>query len=255
MLALCKLPALAKIEKVGMATNSSLKKVTLSLLICCGFTVVGFGRKATSQVSPTPPAETSVSTTPPNFQTRHPRYQLVPGDVIDLSFEFSPEFNQTATVQPDGYVTLRDVGDFYVAGTTVPQLTTVFESAYAKVLYKPSVAVVIKDFEKPYFVAGGQVAHPGKYVLRGDTTITEAIAMAGGFTDKSKHSQVILVRRVSSEWAETRVLDVKKLLNDKKFSEDLLVKPGDMVFVPQNLISKISRYIPGSGMYVNPTQF
>jgi protein involved in polysaccharide export with SLBB domain len=54
---------------------------------------------------------------------------------------------------------------------------------------------VLKDFEKPYFVAGGRVARPGKYDLRGDTTVSQGIALAGGFLDSAKHSQVVLFRR------------------------------------------------------------
>jgi polysaccharide export outer membrane protein len=228
----------------------------IALALSCGLCAVAAGQDKPNAVPQALTNDTSgEKAQQPDFQQRYPRYQLLPGDVLDVTFEFSPEFNQAATIQPDGYVTLQNVGDIHVAGKTVPELTSTLEAAYGKILYKPSIAVVVKDFEKPYFVASGQVAHPGKYVLRGDTTITEAIAMAGGFTEKSKHSQVVLVRRVSSEWAETRVLDVKKMLNDRNFREDLHLRPGDMLFVPQNQVSKISRYIPGVGMYLNPLQF
>ena len=51
----------------------------------------------------------------PHFQNRTPRYKLAPGDTFDLNFDLSPEFNQTAvSVQPDGFVTLRGVGDIKV---------------------------------------------------------------------------------------------------------------------------------------------
>jgi polysaccharide biosynthesis/export protein len=191
------------------------------------------------------------------FNQRNPRYQIESGDSFDINFEFAPEFNQTTSVQPDGFVTLRDVGDIQVAGETVPQLTRTLCEAYAKIMVSPSIAIVLKDFEKPYFVAGGQVLHPGKYTLRGDTTLTEAIAMAGGFTDRSKHSQVLLFRRVSDQWTEAKVLDVKKMLNAKNLGEDPALKPGDMFVVPQNKISKIQRFLPSSGVstYINPTQF
>jgi hypothetical protein len=39
---------------------------------------------------------------------RHPLYRLHKSDVVDVKFTFSPEFDQTATVRPDGYVALRD---------------------------------------------------------------------------------------------------------------------------------------------------
>lgn len=81
--------------------------------------------------------------------------------------------------------------------------------------------------------------------------------MAGGLTEKAKHSQVVLFRRVSSQWTEAKVLNVKKMLNAKDLQEDLFVHPGDMLFVPQNRLSKIARFIPNSGVtaYMNPASF
>jgi protein involved in polysaccharide export with SLBB domain len=43
---------------------------------------------------------------------------LTPSDVLELRFPYVPEFDQTVTVQPDGYVSLRVVGDLRVAGRT-----------------------------------------------------------------------------------------------------------------------------------------
>jgi polysaccharide biosynthesis/export protein len=191
---------------------------------------------------------------PTKFGQRYPRYELRAGDVLDISFEFIPEFNQAITVQPDGYITLRGVGDVHVSGLTVPEVTEAVRTAYGKILNNPHMTLVLKDFDKPYFTAGGAIGRPGKYELRGDTTVVEAITIAGGFNDSAKHSQVVLFRRVSQDWVETRVLDVKKMLNDKNLAEDLHLKPGDMVFVPQSQVSKIRRYIPvpGIGIGMNP---
>ncbi len=193
----------------------------------------------------------------PGFQLRTPRYLLRPDDVLDLSFEFSPEFNQTVSVQPDGYVSLRGIGEMHVAGKTIPELNEALLIAYEKILHDPVIVATLKEFEKPYFIAGGQVSHPGKYELRGDTTVTEAVAMAGGFSQIARHSQVLLFRRVSDGWTETQILNVKKMLGEKNLREDLHIKPGDMIFVPQNRISKIERFLPTPRalLYFNPTQF
>jgi protein involved in polysaccharide export with SLBB domain len=81
--------------------------------------------------------------------------------------------------------------------------------------------------------------------------------MAGGFTDAAKHSHVVLFRRVSSEWTEAKVIDVKKMLKAGNLSEDYVLRPGDMIFVPKNTLSKISRFIPTSNLstYISPTAF
>ncbi len=191
------------------------------------------------------------------LRQRNPRYALCKGDVFDLNFPLTPEFNQTVTVQPDGYIVLTGIGDVYVAGKTVPELRESLHAEYGKILHDPVINVVVKDFEKPYFIAGGELVHPGKYDMRSDTTVTEAVAIAGGFTEKSKHSEVLLFRRVSNDWFEVKKLDVKKMFKTADLREDLHLQPGDMLFVPQNAISKLTRYISPSavGMYVDPTKF
>jgi polysaccharide export outer membrane protein len=203
---------------------------------------------ATSQASqPSEPGQ-------PRLQRRNPRYRLCNGDVLELNFRFTPEFNQTVTVQPDGYITLHVLGDMHVEGKTLPELTETLSAAYSKILHDPSFTVDLKDFEKPCFYVTGEVGRPGKYDLRGDITVTQAVTMAGGLTSSSKHSQVLLFRSVSNDWVEVKKLDLKRMLKEKNLAEDWHLEPGDLVFVPKNTISKIESFIPraGLGAYVNP---
>lgn len=188
---------------------------------------------------------------------RHPLYRLRASDVVDLTFAFAPEFNQSITVQPDGFVSLKNLPEMYVESMTLPQFKTSLQKVYGEFLHDPEITVVLKDFEKPYFIASGQVSHPGKYELRGNVTVTEALAMAGGVTGEAKHSQVVLFRRISNETSEARVLDVKKMLNSRDLKEDVELKPGDLLYVPQNTISKLRRFLPSSnvGAYWNPAQY
>jgi polysaccharide export outer membrane protein len=79
-------------------------------------------------------------------------------------------------------------------------------------------------------------------------TVTEAVAIAGGFTDKAKHSQVVLFRPSPSGGYEAKLINIKKLLNSRNLSEDLEVQPGDLVYVPQNAFSKIRPFLPTSSM-------
>jgi polysaccharide export outer membrane protein len=195
------------------------------------------------------PATRPASGSDAQFQSRTTRYRIAPGDSFDLNFELSPEFNQTGVaVQPDGFVTLRGVGDIKVQGLTVPELTQTVREAYGKILNDPVVSVLLKDFEKPYFVADGQIGKPGKYDLRGDITLTQAIAIAGGFKDSSRHSQVLLFRRVSDQWMEAKIINVKKMEKAGNLKEDPLLHPGDMLFVPKNTMSKIDRFFPSASM-------
>src|SRR2546422_6688641 len=82
---------------------------------------------------------------PPRLTTiTEDRYRLQPGDVLEIQYRYSPEFNQTVTVQPDGYVTLEIGGDVKIAGLTVEQTRqTILRRASAR-LRDPVATIVLK---------------------------------------------------------------------------------------------------------------
>lgn len=185
------------------------------------------------------------------------RYRLRSGDSLEVSFPLTPEFNQLVIVQPDGYINLRGGEDVKAEGLTTPELKQKLQEAYAEVLHEPVLTVELKDFVKPYFIAFGEVMKPGKYDLRGDTTVTQAVAIAGGFNDSAKHSQVLLFRRVSDEWFEVKELNVKRMLYEKGMNQDVSLRPGDMLLVPKSFFSKVKGLInrAGIGVLLRPTLF
>jgi polysaccharide export outer membrane protein len=192
----------------------------------------------------------------PRLSQRDPRYQLNVGDVLAIQFPFTPKFNQKVTVQPDGFVSLKDVGDIHVEGDTLPQLRKTLYTDYSKTLRKPEISVTLKKFEKPFFVALGQVTHPGKYDLRGGITVAAGVSMAGGFTREAKDSQVLLFHRVSENWVSVTKVNLKRMLSARNLAEDPELHPGDMIYVPSSILSKISRFIPfptlGYSLYRTP---
>jgi polysaccharide export outer membrane protein len=187
-------------------------------------------------------------TTRPALQQRDPRYRLCASDVMALTFANTPEFDQTVNVQPDGFISLTGLSDVHVEGMTTAEAATTIKAAYSKILESPQLSIELKDFNKPYFMVNGQVFKPGKFDLRGYTTASQAIAMAGGFQDSAKHSQVLLFRRANDSWYEVKTLDLKRILQGHDVNEDPEIRPGDLLFVPQNMISKIKKFIPNYGM-------
>jgi polysaccharide export outer membrane protein len=176
---------------------------------------------------------------------RNPRYRICRDDVLLLSFPLSPELNQKVTVQPDGFISLQGAGNIRVEGLTVPGVIEAVKKAYATTLHDPIVDVDLADFQKPFFTVLGQVAKPGQYDLRYDITVTQAIAVAGGLEATGK-TQVFLYRAVSSNWAEVHELKLNDILHRKNISEDVHLRPGDMIFVPENAITKFRKYVPYS---------
>jgi polysaccharide export outer membrane protein len=179
---------------------------------------------------------------------RYPRYLLRPSDILQLTFPITPEYDQSISIQPDGYISLRGVGDIHIAGKSLPEFSEILQKAYGQFLHDPIINVELKDFEKPYFIAGGEFGRPGKYELRGDTTVAEAVGIAGGFTERSKHSELLLFRRVPGGWEEAKRLDLKQMLAKRDLTEDPYLHPGDMIYVPKNALSKVRQFIPSTGL-------
>jgi polysaccharide biosynthesis/export protein len=201
-----------------------------------------------ASAGPAPHTNAAGETPQPDLPRRNERYQLCASDVIALTFPLTPEFDQTVNIQPDGFASLAGTGGVHLEGLTVEEAAEAVRTAYVKVLHDPIVTIELKDFNKPYFVVNGQVNKPGKYDLRGYTSATQAIAIAGGFNDSAKHSQVLLFRRVNDGWYEVKLLNLKRILQGRDVNEDAEIRTGDMLFVPQNFISKIKRYIPSTGI-------
>jgi len=181
---------------------------------------------------------------PPRLSTvTEDRYRLQPGDVIDVQFRYTPEFNQTVTVQPDGYIALEIGGDLKVAGLTVEETKQAILVQANKRLQDPVATIVLKEFQKPYFVVSGEVAQPGKIEMRQKVTALQAIMLAGGMKESAKSSQIIVFRAINSDLAEVKVLNLKSINRTSDLENDLTLQAGDMVYVPRDKWSKFERFM------------
>ncbi len=142
---------------------------------------------------------------------REDRYTLNAGDVLDIQYRYTPEFNQTVTIQPDGYISLEIGGDLKVSGKNVAQVRDLILSKARQRLASPELNVILKEFQKPFVVVAGEVAQPGKIDLRDRMTAIQAVLMAGGFKDSAKSSQVLVFRKLNADTAEVKLLNFKSL--------------------------------------------
>ncbi len=215
----------------------------MGVLILAAAAAVSAGAQERPSAGPVPAVDDSRGVNEPALQEQGQRYTLSIGDTLEINFRFTPEFNQTVTIQPDGYISLRDISDLRAAGRTVPELAELLKKRYSRILHEPVLSITLTTFEKPYFIANGELKNPGKYDLRTNTTVLEAVGIAGGFNEKSRHSEVLLFRRVSDQWMPVKVLNVKEMVKSGNLSEDLRLHPGDMIFVPKNTVSKVQPWL------------
>ncbi|WP_158615462.1 polysaccharide biosynthesis/export family protein [Acidipila sp. EB88] len=173
---------------------------------------------------------------------RHPEYILQSGDELDIRFRYTPEFDQLVKVRPDQRVTLLNLGTLSAADLTVSEFQQKVVDLATTRLVKPEVTILLKTFDQPHVLVEGEVATPGRVDLRGDLSVLDAIAVAGGFKSSGAKNQVLLLRRTGdgNQFQTTR-LDLAKLIKEQKLEEVGPVRPGDVIYVTQNNLSKVER--------------
>lgn len=184
------------------------------------------------------------------------RYTIKSGDKIEVNYRYTPELNQTVTVEPDGFINLDPTGELKVTGLTLAQVTELITQSASKRLHDPKIVLTLKEFHKPYYIVAGEVKRPGRYEMDESTTALQALLNAGGMDAAAQSSQVIVFRRLNAENDEVHVLDLHKVKKAQDLEHDLMLEPGDMILVPRDRIAKMDRVIRATniGLYLNPAQ-
>jgi polysaccharide export outer membrane protein len=217
---------------------SNLLRLGISFLLLSA----GVSSAAEEPAAANTPTSASSQNVAPVLQQRDPRYLINKTDVLQLTFTFTPEYDQSVTVGPDGYISPKGVADVHVEGLSAPEVGAALQKAYGKILHDPLISVIPTTVVPAYFIAGGEVGKPGKYTLQGTTTVTQAIQIAGGFTENAKHSQLVLFRRINADWVQGTKINVKEMLKSGNLAEDLNLQSGDMLYAPKNTISKVETW-------------
>jgi len=102
------------------------------------------------------------------------------------------------------------------------------------IILKPEDVVVVPTSPKNAVFVMGEVRNPGTIPLEpeGGYTILQLIARAGGFSQFAKPSRTVIIREEGSG-KQIIPVDVEKIMNNPQAAKDVVLKPGDVVFVPQ----------------------
>jgi protein involved in polysaccharide export with SLBB domain len=166
------------------------------------------------------------------------RYRIQRGDLLDINFYLSPEFNQRVTVRPDGGISMPIVGNVHVQGLTPKQLEASLDDAYSKELKEPKSTVRIVKSPGQVVYVEGQVAKPGAVQLKPGMTAIQAIASSGGLTDSAGPSKALLIRRDACGNPHGLPLRLDEVLNQKNNEEDVALLPSDIVVIPRSAIAQ-----------------
>lgn len=155
-------------------------------------------------------------------------YTLGPEDVLAVFVWKEPELSTTVTVRPDGRITLPLAGELEASGKTPRQLQAEITERLQQYLERPVVTVSVEAINSRQISVLGEVRRPGRYRIAQRTTVLDAIALGGGFTEFADRGDVVVLRN-GRDGVRRIPVNVKRALNAG--ADPLYLEPGDTVYV------------------------
>ena len=159
-----------------------------------------------------------------------PQYKMGPEDQIRISVWENAQLTLDLVVRPDGKISMPLIQDVTAEGKTAAELATEIQQKLTAFIKEPQVSVILLQINAPKFYVMGNVTRPGTYPLRGDTSILQALSLAGGFTQFASPRSIKLIRNTAGKQ------DVRKVNYYSMIDEDgegnYLLKSGDTIVVP-----------------------
>jgi polysaccharide export outer membrane protein len=160
-------------------------------------------------------------------------YVIGPDDVLMISVWKNETLSRTLPVRPDGKISMPLLHDVQAAGLTPMQLRDRLAGSLAEFMPNPEVAVSVTEVRSYRVSVLGEVQRPGLLQLRSNTTILEALAMAGGFRDFASPSKIMIFRQDAKGNTEKIRFNYNRAVSNASEQENLiLLKSGDVIVVP-----------------------
>ena len=158
-------------------------------------------------------------------------YQIGAEDVLDIAVWNNPAMSRTTPVRPDGMISLPLLNDVQAAGLTPMQLRDVIAKKLTEYLPNPEVSVIVREVNQYKISVLGEVKKPGRYDFKGEASVLDAIAMAGGLSDFASRSRIVILRNDGSGTKRIPV-NYNKIVSAAPEQDIFRLYPGDIVLVP-----------------------
>ena len=166
-------------------------------------------------------------------------YRVGPENVlnIDVYYGKGEKFSQKVKVSSDGYITFPFLGKVKIGGLTVSEVEQKLKTLLGKDYFvNPQVSVFVEEYSTVSIL--GEVEKPGVYPIQGNLTVVKLISMAGGFTKIAAPKKVKVIRTLPDGNKKVIRVNVYEIMKrgEKGKEEDILLKPGDIVIVPESIL-------------------
>ncbi|MES1981069.1 MAG: XrtA/PEP-CTERM system exopolysaccharide export protein [Pseudomonadota bacterium] len=208
---------------------NTLHTQSVSWLKTCGLTILIFLFGAyTANAQTLPPAKPA--------STFAFDYLIGPGDNLNVVVWRNPEVSLTVPVRPDGKITTPLVEDLQASGKTSSQLARDIEKALAKFIQQPIVTVIVTSFmgtNSEQIRVIGQAAKPQALPYRQDMSLLDVMIAVGGMTEFAAGNKASIIRNVNGQQQKLPIR-LNDLIKDGDISVNMLVRPGDILLIPES---------------------
>lgn len=185
-----------------------------------------------------PPEGSPIPTADPNGATTaaaDSQYIIGPGDSLQVFIWRNAELSVTVPVRPDGKISTPLVEDMVAVGKTPSKLARDIEAVLAAYIRTPQVNVIVTNAVSTYSRVRvlGQVITPQAVPYREGMTVLDAVLAVGGLAEFAAGNRAKIIR-VEGEKSKEIKVRLGDLVNDGDVSQNLPLKPGDVLVVPES---------------------
>lgn len=162
-------------------------------------------------------------------------YELGIGDRVSITVYGQDDMSTTTEVAADGTITVALVGRVDVVGMTPPEVSQLLKNRLESEGYlrNANVNLIVEEYRSNTISVLGNVNQPGRIALTGQTTLTEALALAGG-VNSSGGDRLVLIRQGGDGEQVREQFYLSELLDRQAGDKPAVrVRKGDTLFVPK----------------------
>jgi polysaccharide export outer membrane protein len=176
----------------------------------------------------------STPAAPPTVDPKMNDYVIGPGDTLQIFVWRNPELSVTVPVRPDGKISTPLVENMVAIGKSPSQLARDIENVLSEFVRSPQVNVIVTQAVSTFSAVKvvGQVQTPQTLPFRQGLRVLDVILECGGLTEFAAPGRAKIVRKEGNEQKEIKI-HLGKLMNKGDLSQNVELKPGDVLIVPQ----------------------
>jgi len=167
-------------------------------------------------------------------QVSAPEYRVGVPDSIAISAPRILEIDgETQTIQPDGKINLKLLGEVRVVGMTAKEIAAKLEVLLSRYYHDPKVRVTIANYGSKKFYIRSQAGQLATRPYTGRDTLLDAV-VSSSVDFRSMTSKVEVIRPNADGTTPVRRIrvDVDKMIKQGEWEQNILLEPDDIVVIP-----------------------